>query len=202
MTVLKKSLSNIIKVLTVINIAGLCSCSNMGSTVEQSISEQVSQSKAEMDGEIQKAKTQFTNTYTVALNKAIDSVTRQKLQNVYSTITQTGMYLDSVKKEMDRLDANDVKNVAYVKNTFLEKGVGDSLFNKLRSCIQLTEQAAASQESKTTIAKKRESIFNEPDTQKWKQQYFGLTNPLGASMILYGFQTELYEIGMQGSKGY
>lgn len=200
--VLKKSFLGVTKALTVVCIAGLYSCSNIGSNVEQSVNEQISQSKDEMDEEINKAKTQFITTYTAALNRAADSGVRQKLQSVYSTITQTGMYLDSVKKEMDKLDANNVRNVEHVKSTFLNAGVGDSLFNKLRSSIQLTEEAAASPETKTTIANKRDSIFSEPDTQKWKQQYFGLTNPLGASMILYGFQTELYEIGMQGLKGY
>lgn len=175
----------------------LFSCDNLSTNVEQAVDENISDSKAEMNNKIEKSKIKFINKYTKAINNNNDVKVRQNLQELHSSITQTATYLDSFKREMDRLDAIDEDNVEHVKRIFLYNGVGDSVFNKLKRSIAIAEEITLNQQSKIAIKNMRDSIFNKPDINKWREGYFRLTNPLGASMVLYGFQSELYRIGME-----
>lgn len=185
-----------------LSIAVLLACNNVTNTVEKTVNSEVSKSKIEMDDEIEKSKAQFNASYTKAAAKAKDSSAKRNLQGLQLSIVQTATYLDRLKKEMDKLDENDVKNVERVKTIFVSDNVGDTVFSKLQSSISKAQEIALSNESKSAIASIRDSILYEADGGQWKAQLFGLTNPLGASMILYGYQTQIYKIGMESLKGY
>lgn len=192
----KEWYSSIVNTFMVLFILALLSCNNLSRNVEQAIEDDINDSKAEMNNEIEKVKIQFTNKYTKAINNN-DVIVKQDLEELHSSITQTATYLDSLKREMDRLNADDVNNVEHVKRTFLYNGVGDSVFNKLKSSIAIAEAITETRQGKIAIKNMRDSILKEPNIYKWKEEYFSLTNSLGASMILYGFQSELYRIGIE-----
>jgi len=92
-------------------VALLCGCNNIGGKVEKVIHNEISKSKVEMDNELESNKIQFNSLCTKVLNNTKDSIAKQRLKNLQSSVIQTAAYLDSLKKEMDRLDENDVNNV-------------------------------------------------------------------------------------------
>ena len=150
-----------------------------------------------MDAEIEKSKKNFIALYQAAENGQSDNLTVQKLQEFQATIIRTDNYLDSLKKEMDKLDEMDVNNVQLVKSTFLYKGASDTIINKLKGSISAALIVAKSEKQKAAIKVASDTLGIEPNADTWKEQAFGLTNPLGANMVLYGLRTELYKIGTE-----
>lgn len=187
------------KKLTVPLLFLLFSCNSLSSHIEQHVDNKVEASKQEMKDEVQNIRQGFITSYKNKSNKLVDSLDKAMLQELYHSVIHADTYLDSLKGEMDKMDEMDVTNIELVKTTFLYKGVGDSIFNKLKTSINAAQNAAGTERQKAVIQAANDSLFNVP-ADKWKEQFFGLTNPLGASMIIYGFQTELYRIGMEALK--
>lgn len=148
-----------------------------------------------MNAEVEKSKQDFTATYQAAERSTNDQLALQDLQIFRTTFTSTDNYLDSLKTEMDKLDEMDVRNVELVKSTFLYKGVGDTIVNKLKASIVAAQSIARTETQKKAIKVSSDSLGIEPNSDLWKEQTFGMTNPLGASMVLYGLRMELHKIG-------
>jgi hypothetical protein len=64
-----------------------------------------------------------------------------------------------LKKEIDRLDDNDVKNVERVKAIFLNANAGDLIFSKLKSSINKAEEVASIKKNKAAVLIIRDSIL-------------------------------------------
>jgi len=177
-------------------------CGNVGRNTERLVDNEISKSKIEMANEIENNKIQFNGLCEKALNDTKDIASKEKLERLQESVIQTAIFLDSLKKEMDKLDEFDGRSVDIVKNVFLYHNAGDSIFSKLKSTIGGAEETALNNDNKVSIINMRDSLLDEPDSRKWNEQLFGLTNSLGASMILYGIQIQLYRIGMEALKGY
>jgi hypothetical protein len=185
------------KILTSLTLTLLFGCNNLSGHIEQQVDSKVERAKQDMSAEVQRAKEDFTAHFKATEENQADILIKRKLQELKFSIISTDSYLDSLKREMGKLDENDVRNVELVKATFLYNGVGDSIFNKLKRSIAAAENAAKTDQQKIAIISASESLFTATSADKWKEQMFGLTNPLGASMIIYGLQTELYNIGIK-----
>ena len=153
--------------------------------------------KEDMNAEIQEVKEDFIEHCRRAEEARPDNSDKRKLQELESSINSTDNYLDSMKQELDKLDEMDVSNVELVKATFLYKGVGDSIINKLKSSILAAQNTAKTEQQKLAIKAISDSLFSVSSDIKWKENMFGLTNSLGASMIIYGLRTDLYNIGIR-----
>jgi len=155
--------------------------------------------KQEMTIDVQKLKGDFVSSYHEASTTLADSFVKQKIQKLYNSIDNTDTYLDSIKSEMDKLGDMDVNNAELIKKTFLYKGVGDSILNKINSSMTIAQEAAITEEQKFIVKKAQDSLFDKPIDQL-NEQLFGLTNSAGASIIIYGLRTELYRVGNEALK--
>lgn len=182
------------KTLPLLTLTFLLGCNNLGSHIEQNVDSNIATAKQDMDAEVEKSKQDFIAAYQIAEKSSDDKLA---LQTFKANLISADNYLDSLKTEMDKLDEMDVHNVELVKSTFLYKGAGDSIIYKLNNTIATAQAVAKTEKQKAAIKASGDSlgIAATPDT--WKEQTFGLTNPLGASMILYGLRAELYNIGMK-----
>jgi hypothetical protein len=185
------------KTLTIPFLFLLLSCNSLSGGIEQQVKSKVEASKHEMNDGVQKLKQDFTALYQKTEKDNVDISYKQKLQQLYNTVFTTDKYLDSIKREMSKLNEMDVQNVQQVKAIFLYQGVGDTIMKKLNASIEAAEQVAKNEQQKATIKVSKASLFNQSSNDKWKEQMFGLTNPLGVSIIIYGLQTELYNIGIK-----
>lgn len=148
-----------------------------------------------MRNDIQKARDNFTALYQAQAKDSANSLHRQQLLQLYRVVGDTGDYLDSLKLEMDKMNEMEVNNSYKVKAIFMYKGAGDSIINKFNRTISMAMVLAKTEEQKALIAAASQNLFNEADPNKWKENQFGMLSSLGASMIIYGFQSQLYQVG-------
>ncbi|RYY29835.1 MAG: hypothetical protein EOO04_06390 [Chitinophagaceae bacterium] len=111
------------------------------------------------------------------------------------SITSTDFYLDSMRGEVRKLDIMDVRSVDKVTTTFLYRGVGDSIYYKLKRSFSLATAAVRNKQQRDAIVAASDSLIGDLSSINWKNKYFGLTGSFGANAILYSFQTELFKIG-------
>jgi uncharacterized lipoprotein NlpE involved in copper resistance len=175
----------------------LLSCNNLSGNIEQQVDGKVETGKQDMNAEVETVKQDFIAAYQTVVKRTNDKLALQDLQTFKATITNTDNYLDNLKAEMDKLDEMDVKNVQLAKSTFLYKGVGDTIINRLNHTIATAQDVARTEKQKAAIKTVTDSLGIGPNPDAWKEQVFGLTNPLRASMVLYGLRTELYRIGIK-----
>ncbi|RPD43445.1 hypothetical protein [Paracnuella aquatica] len=185
------------KTLPLLTLLLLLSCNNLSGHIEQQVDSKVATAKQDMNSEVEKAELDFIAAYQIAKKRDGDKLQLQNLQTFKTTIASADDYMDSLKTEMDKLDEMDVQNVEQVQSTFLYKGVGDSIINKLNRILAAAQVVARTEEQKVAIKVMSDSLGMEPNPDAWKEQVFGLTNPLDVSMVLYGLRIELYRIGMK-----
>jgi hypothetical protein len=185
------------KTLPLLTLTFLLGCNSLSNHIEQQVDSKVETAKQDMNAEVEKSKQDFIAAYQAAEKSNDDKLAMQNLQAFKATFTSADNYLDSMKTEMDKLDEMDVHNVELVKSTFLYKGVGDTIINKLNRTIATAQVVARTEKQREAIKAVRDSLGIEPNPEAWKEQLFGMTNPLGASMVLYGLRTELYSIGIK-----
>lgn len=150
--------------------------------------------KSEMTKDVKKLKEEFSSSCKEALMSVDDSLGRQKIQNLCHSIDDANSYLDSVKSEMDKFDGRDVNNVEMVRVKFVYRGVGDSVLNKVKSSMVVAQEASSTKQQLYSIKAVRDSLFDKPN-DKLNEELFGMSGSAGASLIIYGLQTELYRVG-------
>ncbi|GAA4728742.1 hypothetical protein [Flavisolibacter ginsenosidimutans] len=185
------------KTLPLLTLTFLFGCNSVSEHIEQQVDSNIETAKQDMNAEIEKSKEEFREAYQLAEKSNSDKFGLQNLQTFKTTFTSTDNYLDSLKTEMDGLNDKDVHTVELVKSIFLYKGAGDSIINKLNRTIAIGKAVARTEKQKVAIKAMNDSLGIAPNPDRWKEQTFGLTGPLGASMVLYGLRTELYAIGMK-----
>lgn len=155
----------------------------------------VQTAQSEMTTDFVRDRDTFNITYQKIVQLIHDTLVSEKIQNFYVTLTETTSYIDSLKTEMNQLGKSDANNVQLVKEIFVTNGAGEILFNKIKLSYTLAEDLSRTAVEKDEVKKSRANALNEPNMNERINQYFGLNNPLGAEMILYGLGKELLKIG-------
>ena len=177
-------------------------CDSFTNYVNKKVDIKVKETKALMVADMEKSKTDFIEIYQNVVLNISDTLKGRKMQIFYSVFMETLNFIDSLKTEMNKLNESDLNNVEFIKETFLSKGVGDTLFNKLKLSYSLAMDIALTEPKKSEIKTSRDKILNEPNTDQRKNQYFSLNSPNGVSMILYGMECELLNSGKISFDGY
>lgn len=185
------------KILISIILFFLFSCNNLSDNIKNNVVQKVDNAKQEMKLEVKSEKENFLKNLKNVEIKS-DTNSKQKLRELNISVMNTAEFLDSLQNEMNKLDESDVRNVELVKNIFLYSGIGDKIHDSLKRCITLSQSITQNNANKASIQSMSDSLFNGYKSEKWTELNFGLTNPLGASMIIYGLQIELFRIGQKG----
>lgn len=191
----QKMKRHIIFILT--TVTTFTSCDNMIQKVNQQVENSIKTSKMVMDSDVVSAKETFSETYEKVLQSTTDSSVSRKIVDLYSKINGTSNYIDSLKLEMNKLDDKDLQSSTLVKKIFLNDGIGDSVFNKVKLSYTQAIDIALTDTAKSRL-KKVQDIY----TTETKKQFFEMNGPLGANMILYGIQSELIKDGTRSLYGY
>jgi hypothetical protein len=154
--------------------------------VKDKVDNSIKEGKVEMDTDISNAKSDFAESFNRALGESKDSSFSDNVTDLYSNVSKTSKYIDSLRKEMDKLDGMDTKNIELIKQIFLYNGIGDSVFVKVKHSYSLTIDIAVADTTKARLRKVKETY-----TEESKKQFFELNGPLGVNMILYGIESEL-----------
>ena len=185
------------KILTSIILFFLCGCNNLSDSIKNNVDKKVDNAKQEMQLQVKSEKENYLKNLKNVEVKS-DTNLKTKFQELNVSVINTAEFLDSLQNEMNKLDESDVRNVELVKNIFLYRGIGDKIHDSLKRCISLSQSIAQNNGNKAVIQSMSDSLFNGYNSEKWTELNFGLTSPLGASMIIYGLQVELFRIGQKG----
>ncbi|GAA0879034.1 hypothetical protein GCM10009119_20020 [Algoriphagus jejuensis] len=170
---------------------------NFSEQVKNKVDSDVKEAKLEMDADISNAKSDFEKSFNQTLKQSKDSILTAKVVDLYSRVTKTSLYIDSLRKAMDKLDDMDTKNIELIKQMFLYDGIGDSVFAKVKKSYSLTIDIAVADTTKTRLKNVTETYSDE--TQKL---FFQQNSPLGVNMILYGIESELIKDGTRCLAGH
>src|SRR5712671_891180 len=127
------------------------------------------------------------------------------MQKLSSSINQTAAYIDTLKVKMDNIAIRSISTKVedeLIREIFLSKGAGDSLFHKLKSSFFLALITTSSATIKADIQKSANEILIGDDINRFKSQYFNLNSALRVNMILYGCEIELLNAGIKSLKEY
>jgi hypothetical protein len=165
--------------------------------LKERVDDGVKDAKAEMESDISLGKSDLGKSYNQMLQRSDDSLLLIKVTAFYSSIIKTSKYIDSLRAEMNKLDDMDTRNVKFVKDMFINNGLGDSVFNQVRQSYSLAIDIAPADTTKSRLKNVKETYSEET-----KKQFFELNSPLGVNMILYGIESELIKDGTRSLSGH
>ncbi len=187
------------KQITIILLIALTfvGCNNFFDNINDRVNNDIKNSETEMITDVEILVGTFREKYKKVKKRSIDSLVIKRVTNLYCSVNETLKYIDSLKSEMNKLDNKDLKNTDLIKNKFLNEGIGDSVFNRVKQSYTYTIDVALTDTSKSRLRKERDTY-----TEETKRQFFELTEPLGVRMILYGIELELIKDATQSLYGY
>jgi hypothetical protein len=165
--------------------------------LKERVDDGVKDAKAEMESDISLGKSDLGKSYNQMLQRSDDSLLLIKVTAFYSSIIKTSKYIDSLRAEMNKLDDMDTRNVEFVKDMFINNGLGDSVFNQVKQSYSLAIDIAPADTTKSRLKNVKETYSEET-----KKQFFELNSPLGVNMILYGIESELIKDGTRSLSGH
>jgi len=173
------------------------SCENFAKNIKDKVDRGVEEASKKMDAELITTKLEFRNRYKNAKINITEAVKSSLLDSLFHTVTATSAYLDSLRGIINKLDPDDLNNVDTIKEIFLARGIGDSLFNKLSGAYDLAMEVSLNVATKDGISENRDNSLINQDATRFKTTFFGVNNPLGAGIILYSLETDLLNAGAQ-----
>ena len=183
-------------ILIILTIATIfISCDDMINKANEQVDNSIEMSKSEMNSDVTNAKGIFRKTYEKDLLTTKDSIATSKIKRLYSSIIEASKFIDSLRIVVNRLDEKDLKNNDIIKKMFLNDGMADSVFNKVKLSYNIAEEVAINESIKATVHKARDVY-----TEETKRQFFEMNNPVGVNIILYGIESELIKDGTNSLK--
>jgi hypothetical protein len=183
--------------LVLILITTLVSCGDISKNIEETVDNGIKDTKTEMTSDIANSKGTFTETYKNIILGSTDSLVIKKITKFYFNINETSKYIDSLKTEINKLDDKELKNTDLIKKIFLNDGIGDRVFDRVKSSYTFAIDIALADTAKRRL-KKTQDIY----TAETKKQFFESNGPLGVNMLLYGIESELLKDGTKSLYGY
>jgi hypothetical protein len=172
------------------------SCNEPDKRVNEAVNKTIDDASAELQTENDKLKDSLFLWYQNLLKSSSDTVLKSKAVFLFEKVSKTDSFIDSLQTVIKHLNRDDVENVKTIKEILAEGSLGDSLKHCLNSTFLQARDFSVNQEQKTAIDSLKTNMFYSMRTGKsWQEELFGMTNPLGASLILFGLQKELYNVG-------
>ena len=185
--------STAVSILCLILILFTAGCNAIQEDFERGILKETDDVMESTDGQIQREKIAFIKQIRKRFSGKTDLAYKQRLMQFKEAVLNTSSFLDSLRRELSKLDDMDVKNVEFVKGMFVYQGMGDSIQNKMKRNTLLAEGLVVDPGKKSTIRSLNNNLFKYSGNE-WNMLNFGFTGPLGAHMILNGIEDELYKI--------
>ena len=164
---------------------------NFNSQIKDKVETTEKDAKVAMDSELSSIKADFSKAYELLLLRQLDSTLSTKTKNIYKEINSTTKFIDSLRLEMNKLNNMETENVELVRSLFLENGIGDSIMEKLKDSYQLAINSTTSEADKLRLIKVQTTFSEET-----KKHAFQMNSPLGVSILLFGFESELLKDAM------
>lgn len=162
-----------------------------------SIDNQISDAKEALKKEDEQARTAYKESFQTAIRRDVDTALRKKLLLLDSSVTRGAHYMDSIYEQMSFLASHDPTNFDYVKELFLYKGVGDSLYSILIDVNDLARKIAEISGHISSVDSLKITVLNQPTADNWKHQDFDTLNPFAAMTLVHDFTYEIFQVAKE-----
>lgn len=184
------------KYLFVFVLLATQSCNEPNKKTNEVVNKTIDDASVELQVENDKLMDSLYLRYQNLLKSSKDTLLKSKAVFLFENVSKTDSFIDSLQAVVRQLNRDDVKNVKTIKDLLAEGSLGDSLNNYLNNTFLQAIDFSVNQDQKTAIDSIKINMFKPLGTGKsWQEELFGMTNPLGASLILFGLQKELYNVG-------
>lgn len=184
------------KYLFVFVFLATLSCNEPDKKANEAVNKTIDDASVELQAENDKLKDSLFFQYQNLLKSSIDTGLKSKAVSLFEKVSKTDEFIDSLQTIVKQLNRDDVENVKTIRELLAEGYLGDSLNHCLSNTFLQAKDFSVNQEQKIAIDSIKINMFNPIGTGKnWQDELFGMTNPLGASLILFGLQKELYNVG-------
>lgn len=174
----------------------MISCNAPDKKATEVVNKRIDNASEELSAENMKSKQALFIAYQNFLQSSVDTGLKSRAKFLFNEVSKTSSFIDSIQIVVKKLDRDDVENVKAIKNLLAEGSMGDSLNNYLSNAFHQAKEFSTNPEQKETIDSMTTNVFKSMGSGKdWQTELFGMTNPLGASLILFGLQKELYNVG-------
>jgi len=172
------------------------SCNEPDKKATEVVNKTIDEASEELRAENLKLKQSLTLAYQNLIQSSGDTSLKSKANHLFEKVSKTDNFIDSLQSVIKSLNRDDVENVKAVKNLLAEGSLGDSLSFYLNNTFQQAKDFSINQGQKEIIDSIKTNMFSPMGMGKsWQAELFGMTNPLGASLILFELQKELYNVG-------
>lgn len=174
----------------------ILSCNEPGKRANGVVNKTIDDASVEFQIENGKLKDSLFLQYQNLLKFSSDTVLKSKAAFLLKKMSNTDSFIDSLQAVIKRLNRDDLENIKIIKGLLVKGNLGDSLNHCLSSTFQQAIDFSVNQEQKIAIDSITINVFNLMGAGgNWQAELFGMTNPLGASLVLFGLQKELYNVG-------
>jgi len=190
--------------VTLLFVILLVSCGNLVSNAEKIIEVSQERSNEQLLKDRERDFRSLNEAYKKAAIKAGDRVKLEKINETFFSIISAKNYMDSLSVELKKLDEKDFKSIDVIEDIFINKGIGDTIFKKLKHSFDLIAGIAKSEKVKKAINDRCLNIIGEPNKESTndvgsnKFLFFKMHSPQMEIWTLYGFESELVNGGIDG----
>lgn len=172
------------------------SCNAPDKKAAEVINKTIDNASEELKVENLKLKQDLFLVYQNFLQHSVDTGLKSRARILFNELSKTDVFIDSLQIVVSKLNRDDVENVKTIKNLLGEGSLGDSLNDCLSTVFQQAKDFSINPWQKKAVDSISANMFKSMGSGKnWQRELFGMTNPLGASLILFGLQKELYNVG-------
>jgi len=173
----------------------LAGCDSVNQQTKKTADVNMNAAKRMMKSDDNISKDHFEGIYKTCLDNTKDSVRRLQILLFRRVIYMTENYLDTLIIGLDTLDRNNVRSIHYVDSLFIDRGEGDRVFNRITAVFQAAYSLSSNVIKKDSIQKMSSKIFNEQTAEKWKKEQFEMAGPMGASILIHIFKSQIFQVG-------
>lgn len=184
------------KSLLIFFLLAIISCNEPDKKATEVVNKTIDEASEELRIENLKLKQDLNLVYQNLIQSSGDTSLKSRAKLLFEKVSKTDNFIDSIQGVMKSLNRDDVENVKAVKSLLAEGSLGDSLNFYLNTIFQQAKDFSINQGQKGKIDSIKTNMFSPMGMGKsWQAELFGTTNPLGASLILFALQKELYNVG-------
>jgi len=184
------------KSLLIFIFLGILSCNDPDKKATEVVNKTIDEASEELRVENLELKQSLTLVHQNLIQSSSDKSLKSKANLLFEKVSKTDDFIDSIQSVFKTLNRDDVEGVKAVKNLLAEGRLGDSLRFFLNNTFQQAKDFSINQGQKEKIDSIKTNMFSPMGMGKsWQAELFGMTNPLGASLILFSLQKELYNVG-------
>lgn len=173
------------------------SCDDSGRNVPSVFGNEHLEFFSELHAENERAKDTMIREFNSFIHRSLENDLKTEAEALLSSITEPASFIDSLRQRMKQINGSDAENLYTINKLIGDGPLGDTLnFHVEKSLVQARKIVLLDDQKKSIDSIRFNLMNSSRQGIRWQTELFGKTNPVGATLILYGLENELYSLGI------